>query len=155
MNAGLELAFWHWWVAGLLLLALEAFAPGAVFLWMGISALVTGTLVWLTGGLGWPVELAIFSALSIGSFLAFKRLRPKPAPTDQPSLNRRGASYLGRRLTLTEPIVNGVSRVRLDDSQWRITGPDLPGGVRVEVTAVRGATLEVRALEPGETREGH
>ena len=49
MSGAFDIAFWHWWVAGLLLLALEAFAPGAVFLWMGVAALVTGG-VWVAQG---------------------------------------------------------------------------------------------------------
>jgi inner membrane protein len=124
MTAPVDLLFWHWWVAGLLLLALEAFFPGAVFLWMGVSALVTGTLSWLLP-LPWQWELAVSS--------------------DQPTLNRRGDAYLGRRLTLSEAIVNGHGRVRMDDTQWRIAGPDLPSGTQVEVVAVDGATLRVKA----------
>jgi inner membrane protein len=144
MTAPVDLLFWHWWVAGLLLLALEAFFPGAVFLWMGVSALVTGTLSWLLP-LPWQWELAVFSALSIVSFFAYKKLRPAPRPSDQPTLNRRGDAYLGRRLTLSEAIVNGHGRVRMDDTQWRIAGPDLPSGTQVEVVAVDGATLRVKA----------
>lgn len=144
MTAPVDLLFWHWWVAGLLLLALEAFFPGAVFLWMGVSALVTGTLSWLLP-LPWQWELAVFSALSIISFFAYKKWRPAPRPSDQPTLNRRGDAYLGRRLTLSEPIVNGHGRVRMDDTQWRIAGPDLPSGTQVKVVAVDGATLRVKA----------
>lgn len=143
-----EIVFWHWWVAGLLLLALEAFFPGAVFLWMGVAAMATGLVSWAVPGLGWQWELALFSALAIASFFAYKRFRPAAKPTDQPHLNRRGAAYIGRRLTLDKTIVNGVSRIRIDDTQWRITGPDLPAGTAVVVKAVDGATLVVDA-DPG------
>jgi inner membrane protein len=146
MNTALDIAFWHWWVAGLLLLALEAFAPGAVFLWMGIAALVTGGVVWLVPGLGWQWAVVLFSALAIISFFAYKRYRPVAKPTDQPNLNRRGVAYIGRRITLDTPIVNGISRGKLDDTQWRISGPDLPAGSTVVVTAVDGATLIVEAV---------
>ncbi len=30
--------FWHWWIAAILFLVLETFAPGAIFLWMGVAA---------------------------------------------------------------------------------------------------------------------
>lgn len=141
----MDILYWHWWVAGLLLLALEAFFPGAVFLWMGVSALATGVLTWLAPGLGTEWALAIFSVLSIASFFVYKRWRPAPPPTDQPHLNRRGAAYVGRTLTLSEPIINGWARVRVDDSQWRIRGPDLAAGTQVVVVAVEGATLVVAA----------
>ena len=38
--------------------------------------------------------------------------------TDQPNLNQRTQRYLGRTLTLSEAIVNGVGKVKVDDSQW-------------------------------------
>lgn len=146
MNAPFDIAFWHWWVAGLALLALEAFVPGAVFLWMGVAAIVTGGIAWLFPALGWQWEMALFSGLAIVSFFAYKRFRPPGKPSDQPHLNRRGTSYIGRRLTLDAAIVNGISRARLDDTQWRISGPDLPAGSAVVVTAVDGATLVVEAV---------
>ena len=59
MSGAFDIAFWHWWVAGLLLLALEAFAPGAVFLWMGVAALVTGGVVALLPGLDWQWAVAL------------------------------------------------------------------------------------------------
>lgn len=145
MSTALGVAFWYWWVAGLLLLALEAFVPGAVFLWMGVAALVTGAVAWLLPALGWQWEVALFSSLAIASFFAYKRFRPVAKATDQPHLNRRGAAYIGRRLTLDADIVNGLSRTRMDDTQWRISGPDLPAGSSVIITAVDGATLVVEA----------
>jgi membrane protein implicated in regulation of membrane protease activity len=75
--------------------------------------------------------------------LAYRRFRAPPAETDQPTLNRRGASYVNRNFTLTEPIVNGVGKLRVDDSQWRISGPDVAAGTQVRVVAVDGTTLQV------------
>lgn len=138
-----DILFWHWLLAGLLLLSLEAFFPGAIFLWMGVSALVVGALAWLVPGISWQVEVALFGALSIASFFAYKKWKPHPAPTDQPALNRRGQSYVGRSFTLESPIVNGVGTLRVDDSQWRISGADAPAGTRVNVVRADGATLQV------------
>ena len=36
------LTFWHWLIFGLGLMALEAFLPGAFFLWPGLAAIVVG-----------------------------------------------------------------------------------------------------------------
>jgi membrane protein implicated in regulation of membrane protease activity len=47
---------------------------------------------------------------------------------------------------LAEPIVNGQGRVRIDDTNWRLTGPDLPAGTRVKVIGTDGgAVLKVAA----------
>ncbi len=140
-----HLLYWHWWIAGFALLALEAFAPGAVFLWMGISAFVLGLLLCAVD-LALEVQVVTFGLLSVASFFIFRRLRPKPQPSDAPTLNRRGASYVGRDFTLREPIVNGIGRVNVDDSQWRIAGPDAPAGSQVRVIQADGATLRVERI---------
>lgn len=136
-----QLLYWHWLLAGLGLLILEMFTPsGFVLLWMGLSAVLVGLLATF---LPWQAELVLFSVLSIVLVLAFKRLRPAPGPTDAPTLNRRGESYVGRVFTLNDPIVNGIGKLHVDDSQWRIAGPELPAGSQVRVTQAEGATLRV------------
>jgi hypothetical protein len=141
MNFELML-FWHWWVAGLVLMTLEAFLPGAIFLWMGVSAFIVGLLAWIIPSLGWQGEFVLFAALSVIAVLAWRKYRPLPT-SDSPTLNRRGESYVGRQFTLMDPVVNGVGKLRVDDSQWRISGPDMPAGSRVRVTRADGATLHV------------
>lgn len=133
--------YWHWWLLGIGCLVLETFVPGAIFLWTGISALAVGTLTWLVP-LGWQMELALFAILSIVSFFVWRKVRPTIA-TDKPTLNRRGQSYVGRTFTLSQPIVNGIGTLHVDDSQWRIAGPDLPAGSQVRVSEADGATLRV------------
>jgi len=54
--------------------------------------------------------------------------------------------HIGRIFTLEEPIVGGNGRVRIDDSVWRISGPDLPSGARVRVASTDGAMLRVEAV---------
>ncbi|HZP14045.1 MAG TPA: NfeD family protein [Nevskiaceae bacterium] len=139
------LVYWHWWLAGLVLLTLEALVPGAIFLWIGISAFVVGAIVGIVPSMGWQLQCALFAALSIVSVVAWRKLRPQRLPSDQPVLNRRGESYVGRQFTLEQPIVNGTGKLRVDDSQWRISGPDLPTGARVRVMRAEGATLHVEA----------
>jgi membrane protein implicated in regulation of membrane protease activity len=84
--------------------------------------------------------------LSVASFFAWRRFRPAPAASDQPALNRRGQSYVGRTFTLGSPIVNGVGKLHVDDSQWRISGADAEAGAQVKVVAVDGATLKVERV---------
>jgi len=47
--------------------------------------------------------------------------------------------------TIDEPIVNGVGTVRIDDTVWRVSGPDCPAGSRVKVASADGANLMVEA----------
>lgn len=146
MNALDQIVFWHWWVFGLAMLILEAFMPGAIFLWMGISAAVVGVVLWLAPALDWEWQLLLFALLSVISVLAWKKYRPQAQPTDRPALNRRGEHYVGRSFTLVDPIVNGVGKLRVDDTTWRISGTDTPAGRTVQVTGVDGTTLRVEAV---------
>ena len=137
------IVFWYWFVAGLVFFSLEALMPGAIFIWMGVSAVVVGALAWVLP-LGWKFEFVLFGVLSIASFFAYRKFRREPA-SDKPTLNRRGQSYIGRVFTLAAPIVNGIGKVHVDDSQWRIAGPDLPAGAQVKVVDADGTTLKVEA----------
>lgn len=137
------LVFWYWFVAGFGLLAVEMLLPtGFVLMWMGISAIVVGVIAWVAPT-PWTVELVLFGVLSIVCFFAYRKLFPQKPVTEQPALNRRGDSYVGRSFTLSDPVINGVGTLRVDDSQWRITGPDMPAGSQVRVVLAEGATLRV------------
>jgi membrane protein implicated in regulation of membrane protease activity len=53
---------------------------------------------------------------------------------------------VGQRYVLVEPIVNGRGKAKVGDGQWLVSGPDLPVGTEIEVVAVDGAMLQVRAV---------
>ncbi len=138
---------WVWLIIGILLVILEVFAPGAVFLWLGVAAGAVFILVFLMPDLDWRLQLVLFSVFSIASvFLSRKYLKKKPIETENPSLNRRAEQYLGREVTLDRPIEGGTGRVRIDDSSWRVKGPDLASGVKVRVAGVEGSTLVVELI---------
>lgn len=137
---------WGWWIFGILLIVLEVAAPGAVFLWMGIAAGVVGVAVFFAPGLPWEYQFLVFAILSVVSVLVARRyLKSRPIETDQPSLNRRGSQYIGRVFTLAEPIVDGRGKLHVDDTMWKIEGPDLPQGKKVTVTTIEGVILRVEA----------
>ena len=139
----MELQFWYWWILGFGLLIAELLLPtGFVLVWIGGGALLVGLLAFLFP-LGWELQLTLFGVLSVASFFVWNRYKPAPVNSGQPALNRRGHSYVGRTFTLTAPIVNGVGKLHVDDSQWRITGPDAAAGAQVRVVAADGNTLKV------------
>jgi inner membrane protein len=139
--------FWHWWALGGVMAIVEVFAPGVMFLWLGVAAGLVGCLLLLWPGVGLAGQVLTFAALSVASVLAWRHLqRTRPVRSDDPNLNRRGERAVGQRATLVAPIVNGRGRIRLGDSSWLAAGPDLPAGSTVEVTAAEGAVLHVRPL---------
>lgn len=140
----MEILYWHWWILGLVLLVAEMLSPTGFFLiWIGAAAILVGAVSWLVPTLSWEVEMVMFGVLSVASFFVWRRFRPAMTDSDQPALNRRGHSYVGRTFTLTSPIVNGIGTLHVDDSQWRISGADVPAGTQVRVVAADGSTLRV------------
>ena len=142
-----QLGLWGWFVLGLVLLILEILAPGIFFIWFGLAALVTGGVAFLlssTSAFGWQVQLVVFLVLAVVFALAGRRFfGSKSENLDEPLLNRRGEQLVGQRTTLTEPIINGRGRIRINDTTWRVKGPDLPAGTEVRVVAFDAVTLEI------------
>lgn len=142
-------AHYLWWIVALVLIAIEVIMPGYFMLWIGIGAAVTGLLVLLLSGLGLLAQAVAFAVLAFVSCAVYwYALRPR-LPQDEPGreqLNRRGEQLIGKRYVLIEAIVNGRGKARVGDGQWLVSGPDLPMGSTVEVVAVDGATLRVRAV---------
>ncbi len=142
-----HLVFWHWWIVAGVLLIIEMLAPTAFFLWLAIAAAITGLLTLIVPGMGAEWQLILFAVLSVLATLASRRWKlTKPGISDQPSLNRRGHYYIDRVFTLEEPVVNGIGKIKVDDSTWKINGPDLPAGDKVKVVSVDGVVLLVEPV---------
>ena len=143
-----DITFWHWMILGVVLVILEVLAPGIIFLWMGIAAIATGLIVLAADTLGWEYQILVFAGLSVVSVVAGRMwVRSRPTETDHPTLNRRGEQYIGRVFVLEEPLVNGVGKLRVDDTTWKINGGDLPAGTRVRVAQANGTVLQVEKAE--------
>ena len=147
-----DLGLWNWFILGAALLAIEILTPGVYLLWLGIAAIITGLLSFLlanTGIWGWQVQVLVFLALSVICVLIGRRIFPASGShdTDEPLLNQRERQLVGLTATLEEPIREGRGRIRLGDTLWRVTGPDLPAGAQVRVADAAGGRLTVVAVE--------
>ena len=141
---GFEIDFWHWLIAAIAFGIVEVLAPGFVFMWLAAAAVVMALVVLVAPGLGWEFQVLVFTLLSVSSALVGRRfLKRHPIESDHPLLNRRGAQYVGRTFTLLEGIDNGVGKLHVDDSIWKVRGVDCPAGTRVRVTGVDGTELLV------------
>ncbi len=139
-----HLQFWHWFILAAIFAGVEMLTPGFFFIWLGGAALIVGLVALVLSGMSWEVQLILFAALSGLSVLGWYKFGRKIiVATDDVNLNRRGDSLIGRTGQLSEPIVNGRGRVKIDDSVWSAEGDDAPDGAKVLVTGVRGAVLLV------------
>lgn len=137
---------WAWFVLGGVLLVAEILAPGTFLVWLGLAALITGALTYLVD-VSWQAQVLAFAALAVVAVLVGRKVTPSPdKASDRPFLNRRAEGYVGRVFTLDEPIISGIGRVRIDDTVWRVTGPDTAAGHDVKVVAADGAVLRVEAV---------
>ena len=138
--------FWHWLIVAAILLSVEMMIGAYYFLWMGIAAASVGGVMFFMPSLSWLAQVIIFTVLSLSSFILFKKYQKRnPVVSDQPALNKRGQQYVGRVFTLAEAIVNGVGKVKVDDTTWKVSGEDMESGSKVRVVAVDGTVFKVEA----------
>jgi membrane protein implicated in regulation of membrane protease activity len=137
---------WNWLILAGVFFVIELVAPGAFMLWLGLSALLVGIISLLVDW-PWQYQFVAFAVFALASIPLWRRLaRGVEKPGDQPFLNRRADAFIGREFTLDKPIVSGTGTVKIDDTIWRLSGPDSPGGSRVKVVRADAATLVVEPL---------
>ncbi|EOM7161474.1 NfeD family protein [Escherichia coli] len=108
-----------WLSLGGLLLAAEMLGGNGYLLWSGVAAVITGLVVWLV----------------------------REQKHSDSHLNQRGQQLIGRRFVLESPLVNGRGHMRVGDSSWPVSASeDLGAGTHVEVIAIEGITLHIRAV---------
>jgi membrane protein implicated in regulation of membrane protease activity len=143
MELLIALGVWNWVIVGGILLALEILAPGAFMLWLGLSAILVGAIS-LIFPWPWQAQLIAFGVFAMGSIPLWRYFARRVEPAvDRPFLNRRAEGFVGRVFVLERPIVDGIGMVRIDDTIWRVAGPDTPAGTRIRVTSADGANLLV------------
>ena len=139
-----SLGGWAWVVLGLVLVGGEMLAPGVFLLWFGLAALLTGVVVGLAG-IAWQGALLVFAAFAVACVLAGRAItrRRSDEPDVAAGLNDRGRQLIGKVFRLEATMTGGEGRIRVGDSSWRVTGPELLAGTDIRVVRVDGATLVV------------
>ena len=138
------LGTWNWLIFGFILMALELLAPGVFLFWLGLSSLMVG-LVSFAINPTWQTQLLMFALFAAAAVPAWRHFAKSAGSSSQsnPFLNRRTEAMIGREFTLEKPIVDGTGTVRIDDTIWRVAGPDASAGSRVKVVRADGASLTV------------
>lgn len=140
--------WWGWLLAGLFCLLAEMMIPGGFYLiFFGIGALIVGTLAGLNlTGPEW-VEWLLFSLLSIGALLLFRRPlleRFQPANT-----GKEIDSMIGEvAVALDEIAADGVGKAELRGTAWsarNVGETPVTKGQRCKVVKLDGLTLWVRS----------
>jgi len=140
-----SLGTWNWLIFGLILMGLELLTPGVFLFWLGLAAFLVGLLSFALDP-AWQMQILMFAVFAVAAVPLWRRMaRAKPGAADSTFLNKRADALVGRVFTLEKPIVDGTGTVRIDDTIWRVAGPDAPAGSRVKVVKADGAHLTVAA----------
>jgi hypothetical protein len=138
------LGTWNWLIFGIILMALELLAPGVFLFWLGLAALLVGLLSFAFHP-SWQTQILMFAVFAAAAVPLWRRIARNnvAASANNPFLNKRADALVGRVFTLERPIVDGRGTVRIDDTVWRISGPDAPAGSRIRIVRADGASLTV------------
>lgn len=138
---------WNWLILSVVLFVLETIIPGVHFVWFGVAATIVGVLA-LTIDIAWQLQVILFGVIALVSVLFFRQYaKPSLNPSDEPDLNVRGNSYIGRIVTIEQPIVGGRGRAKVGDSMWSVEGPDMPTGAKAKVVGANGTVLVVEQMD--------
>lgn len=145
----IALTLWFWFGLAAAFIILDVVLGASFFLlWLGVVALVVGSVLWVVPNLVAEFQFLIFAVGSLISIALWRRyLKDHSGKSDKPGLNRRSEQYIGRTFTLSDPIINGRGKIHAEDSWWQVEGPDLPAGTKVRVIGVDGILLKVKAVE--------
>lgn len=138
-----------WWIAGLVLLGLEALSPGVYFLFFGIGALVIAANGLVMPNLGLAQEVVGFLAVTgVSVLLGHRWYRARFGAAGEGALNRRTERLVGRTATVIEALGPGrPGRVQVEDGGWQAEGPAAPAGATVRIRGARGSVLLVEPAE--------
>ncbi len=140
-----QLGVWNWFILAAVLMALELTAPGVFLIWFGAAAFVVG-LIALAIDLSWQTQGLLFAIAATLAVLIGRRITRKQHPdASNQFLNKRSQGLVGRVATLETSIIDGWGTIKIDDTVWRVAGPNLEAGQHVRVTKADGASLTVEA----------
>lgn len=142
------ITFWHWIILALVLLGGEALGAAGFMIGVSLSALTIAALMALGLLDAWQFQFLLFALFSvIASVVFWKFFRSQNDEDDAGMINDRAAQLIGRKLTLKQDIENGLGRVQIGDTFWKVSAEeDLEAGAKVEVYASEGMLLLIRKL---------
>lgn len=134
---------WTWMIVGGILLAIEVATGSGWLLWPAACAAVTALLAPILPGL--PVEIAVFSVLTIVTTLLARRFIPEGRLHPGRDINDRTGDLVGKGGRVTTAFVDGHGRVLVDGAEWEAEAEDAPTGAVIVVDVLGGARLKVRS----------
>jgi inner membrane protein len=137
---------WMWLIIAAILATAEVVVPGFFLIWLAAAAGITGIAALLLP-ISMTLQILLFAILSVAAVYAGRHwFAANPIVSEDPKLNDRAARLIGEVVTVTDPILNGVGRVKLGDGVWKAKGPDAPIGTPMRVTGIDSGSVTVEAI---------
>ncbi|UTW45234.1 NfeD family protein [bacterium SCSIO 12696] len=144
-----DLAYWHWLIFGIVLVAAEIFLPSFTILWFGLGAIVVGFIKALVPEMAFATELLIWLLASC-AFTVFWFKYFKPRMADRTTAGISGEAVIGETgHVIRAPVEGNRGQVRfatpvLGNDEWEfICEQDVEVGDRVSISRISGNTLVV------------
>ncbi|MBO6092839.1 MAG: NfeD family protein [Oscillospiraceae bacterium] len=137
-----------WLIAMVILLVVEALAPGLVCIWFALGALAA--MFGALGGMLLPGQIVLFLLVSVAALVATRPLVKKYVNSKTQYTN--ADRILGQECVVTEQIDNlaGTGEIAVGGKRWTARADDqtiIPKDTRVVVERIEGVKAIVKILE--------
>ncbi len=140
--------WWHWVIAGLVLILAELAIPAFFIIWFGFGGLVVAGVLLAAPGLSLTVQLALWAVASLVMVLLwFSVFKPGLHKTRIGTADGDVIGEIGLLVGAVAPFSRGKVRFQrpvLGAEEWVcLSEAAIPAGERVRVVAVEGSFLKV------------
>lgn len=142
---------WIWGILGLVLLGVEMLTGTMYVLWFGVAAILLAILTWLAPAMPVPLQLFLFSGLSIVALVIWRRNYKKNS-TDL-HIGQSQGDEIGRVGTIIEPVgprQNGRIQFPqgvMGSREWAaVSGEEIEAGAEAAIVAIEGNSLRVKRV---------
>ncbi len=145
----MELAWWHWWVLGMVLVGLEMTVPTFFLMWFGLGAILVGGVM-LVAAPGFAAQFVLWALSSLAMMGVWLKWFKNP---DRTRAGQAKEGVIGIAGLMTRPVTeteNGeilFQRPVLGADRWPVLA-DTPieAGARARIVDVLGQTLKVQKI---------
>lgn len=138
----------YWLTIGIVFLVIEVLSLTFFCLFLGITGIIMSFIVFIMPNLQVENQLIIASFLAVISVITgcyiHKNLRKSKHKAL--NINDRTSKYIGNLVFLKEDVKNGMSRVNLDGSEWKVLIEEGKTGDKVEITGINSTILIAKKL---------
>ena len=152
MNAMFVPAWWHWVVAGIVLMLLELAVPAFFIIWFGIGAILVGLVMVIAPALSLTAQIVLWTVASVAMTVVWFRIFRTDRHATRSGQTGSVIGEIGLLATAVAPFQPGQVRFQkpvLGAEQWECRADeDIGAGERVRVVAVEGNYVQVQKAHP-------